>query len=199
MKWYMWLARFALLLLALVLLSGCGLDVQHELLGDGSLRMEDALRGHVRAQEPGSANIVLISSQPWRQSQAILFRYETTGAHGQPVHHLGVAFAERSGLAGWLVRRSYTAVRYPAAMAHPLETYVGTGLLPGSLRMYTRVGGHVNIGNAQRVLISYGDGDDIAVDLVDGYFLDLHEGRTPVPSIVALDADGKPIGKPVIR
>ena len=195
-----WPPRLSALLVLLALLHGCGLDVRAPLVGSaGSLRMEDALSAYVRAQLPGSLGVTLISSQQWRGGQGILFRFQTADARGQPHEHLGVAFAARSGLLGWRVSRIYTVERLPTARARRIELYVGNGLLPGSPRFYTRADGRVNVGGARSVLITYTDGEDIARELVDGYFLDLHEGRTEVASIAALDADGRVIGNPLRR
>jgi hypothetical protein len=94
------------------------------------------------------------------------------------------------------VRRIVTVVRRPAALALPIERYTGHGLLPGSLRGYTRVAGHIHLGGARRVLISYADGEDVLRDLIDGYFLDLHEGPARVTALQAFDASGQPIGRP---
>ena len=188
--------RYGAPVVVLALLQGCAVDPQRELLGGGTLFLQDALQAYVRAQVPGSLNITFLTSQLWQNSQAILFRYDTVDPQGRQLQHLGLAFAEPAGLVGWRVRRILTVVRRPAALAPPIERYTGRGMLPGSLRSYTRVAGRVHLGGGRRVLISYADGEDVLRDLIDGYFLDLHEGPARVTAIQVFDASGQPIGKP---
>ena len=188
--------QYGALLVLVALLQACAVNPQQELLGGGALFLEDAVQAYVRVQVRGSLNITLLTSQLWHDGRGILFRYETIDPRGQQLQHLGLAFAEPAGLVGWRVGRIVTVVRRPAAPTQPIERYVGHGLLPGSMRSYTRVAGHVNLAGARaRADQLYRRRGRSAI--FGGWKIFLPpEGPARVMALLAFDANGQPIGKP---
>ena len=186
--------RFAAL--ALMLLIGCAPSVPRELAGGGTLTPTQALDDYLRGQGLNSANLVAISSRAWRNGQLLLFRYEIVDAQRRRQHYLGLALAEPSGLVGWRVSRVATAARRLPVLNRSIEHYSLQGSFLGRGRAFTRIAGRVHLTGARRVLIRYNDGDESVQALADGYFFDLHLGRAQVLGLVALGADGRPIGGP---
>jgi hypothetical protein len=177
-----------------LLLASCAPSMPHELAGGGALIPAQALDDYLRAQGQNGANTVVISSQPWRNGQLLLFRYEAVDTQRRRQHYLGLAFAEPSGWLGWRVSRTAMAARRLPALNRSIEHYSLQGSFLGRGRAFTRIAGRVHLAGAQRVLIRYNDGDESLQALADGYFFDLHLGRAQVLSLVALGADGQPIG-----
>jgi hypothetical protein len=186
--------RFAALALTLLLMS-CTTDVPRDLAG-GALMPAQALVDYLRVQGLNGANIVVISSQAWRNNQLVLFRYEAVDEQQQRQHYLGLALAEPSGWVGWRVSGIATVARRLPALNHPIEYYSLQGSFPGHGSAFTPIAGRVHLASAQRVLIRYDDGAESLQTLTDGYFFDLHLGRAQVLSLVALGTNGQPMGGP---
>jgi hypothetical protein len=187
--------RFVTLALCL-LLVGCATDVPRELAGGDALMPAQALVDYLHAQGLNAANIVVISSQAWREGELLLFRYEALDGQQQRQHYLGLALAEPAGWVGWRVSGIATAERRLSDINHPIEYYSLQGSLLGRGGTFTRIAGRVRLAGAQRVIIRYDNGDESLQTLADGYFFDLHLRGAQVSSLVALGADGRPLSSP---
>ena len=182
------------LLVLLATLQGCTLYIPRRVTDGAEWTIDEALAAHVRALSPDRGSLVTLIRQPWSSGRLLLYRFTSTAANGQRSHHLGFAFAQRSGMLGWRLQRdsivTYAAGRPPQVF----ELHVDSLLAPGTKQVYTSFYGQVNVPGARRIRVIYSDGAT-EHDLMDGYFLDVHEEAHRANAIVALDEQNVEIAR----